>query len=283
MGEDSDKGAKIKSTLLRGNVLNRMSISEAARCCFAKKHKNHEYSTTFFKEPVMKTRTSLILCVVAGLALAWATPAQAYIIYFDDFSGDGSSNLDGTTPDITPTGSETWTADGTWKDNGYNANWWDGNHFASLPFVPASGSVYTLSLSVLDADPYGHEGYNSDPVGITFDGGGPGIKFYDDGPQTVYTSGPLGDVSEGGYGSGAISVDIVLDTQPEAWEVEFFVNGDSVRGPEAYDPNPDITTIVIWKDWMCGIVDDLKLTPEPATLALLGLGGLGLLFGRKRR
>jgi len=137
----------------------------------------------------------------------------------------------------------------------------------------------------MDADPRWNEWEGSvDPIGIKFEGG-PGIRFYDEnhGGGEVGTEGPLGYVDEGGYGNGAISVAIVLDTKPAAWTVEWFVNGASVRGPEAYATNPTITKIVLWKDWMSGGWDDLTLTPEPATLALLGLGGFGLLLGRKRR
>ena len=220
------------------------------------------------------------MLVVLSLAavLVGVCPGQAQAaIYFDDFSGSGA-NLNGTTPDITPTGTETWTADGTWKDNGYNAEWWNGYKAGTLPFVPDSGKVYTLS-AILDADPLNSEGYNSDPIGIGF-GGGPGFAFYDNGAGTVNSTGPS-TVDEGGYGKGAISVAIVLDTTAAAWTVEWFINDVSVRGPEAYAVNPTITTITIWKDWMCGSVDDLTLTPEPATLSLLVLGGLAML--RRRR
>jgi hypothetical protein len=34
---------------------------------------------------------------------------------------------------------------------------------------------------------------------------------------------------------------------------------------------------------MYGLSEPLTITPEPATLALLGLGGLGMLLNRKRK
>lgn len=149
------------------------------------------------------------------------------------------------------------------------------------PFVPASGNVYNLS-AILNADPRNVEGYNSDPIGINFDGG-PGLKIYDNSAGQVYSTGLGVDVLEGNYGKGAISIDIVLDTQPALWTVEWFVNDVSVRGPEAYAANPTITTVRLWTDYMEGSFDDLtlELVPEPATLSLLFLGGLAML--RRRR
>ena len=130
----------MKSTLLRGNVLNRRSISEVAQCCFAK---NHEYSTTFFKEPVMKTRTSLILCAVAGIALAWATPARAALVAYWNFNeGEGTDAADYTANDNDATlgGDEapTW-ATGQTGDTG--------DYAVSYPGYPSNTSYVTADDS----------------------------------------------------------------------------------------------------------------------------------------
>jgi hypothetical protein len=245
-------------------------------------------STRQTKETAMSGSRSRFLGVLVVLSLAavlaGVCPGQAQAaMYFDDFSGSGASALNGTTPDITM-GAATWTAYTTgenngFRDDGYIPEWWDGYKTATLPFVPDAGKVYTLS-AVMDADPRNAENYNSDPVGITF-GGGPGLKIYDNSAGEVYSTGLGGDVKEGNYGKGAITAKIVLDTTAALWEAEWFVNDVSVRGPEAYTINPTITTITLWKDWMAGSWDDLTLTPEPATLSLLFLGGLAML--RRRR
>jgi hypothetical protein len=226
------------------------------------------------KHPILSG--SLLIAVVA-LGLALAPVAQAEIIYFDDFGGLRSANLNGTTPDITPTGSEMWTATGGFKADGFIEENWNGSQSASLPFVPDTGTVYTLSVTGWDCDPYGQEWYNEDSISAGF-GNGPGFSFFD-GAGRVNTNGPLGSVNEGNYGSGAISVKLVLDTRPTAWEAEWFVNDVSVRGPEAYASNPDITTVALGTWYMYGMVDSLTLEkiPEPSTLVLLATGLLGLM------
>ena len=202
---------------------------------------------------------TILLAAVAGLVLALAPVAQALTIYFDDFSGAGNVNLNGTTPDITPTGTETWTADASFKANGYNGEWDAGTKYATLPFTPSSGLVYTLSVSVLDADPYNSENYNTDPIWIKF-GSGPGITIYDTSAGPVFsTGGPSADVLEVSVAKAAISAAIVLDTRPAAWEVKYFINNASVRGPETYITNPTITTVEIGKFWMAGLWDNLTL------------------------
>ena len=72
------------------------------------------------------------------------------IIYSDDFSGTGSSGLNGTLPAGTGaaggTFGATWTASPDWSDAGVKS----GASFAGayLPFTPTDGFVYTLELGM---------------------------------------------------------------------------------------------------------------------------------------
>ena len=217
----------------------------------------------------MKTRTSLMLCVMAVIGLAWAPVAQAETIYYDDFSG-GSEALNGTTPDTTPTGSETWSVSGTWQADGYTPAWWVHANYASLPFVPASGSVYTLSVD-LDVDPYDAENYNSDWLAVAFQNSQTevwnspaGFLFKEPGPGDVQSFLEGAGTAEGSFGSGLVNFKMVLDTQPALWEIEYFVGGSSVRGPVAFTTNPTISQIGLHTYWMCGLADNLTLeTVEP--------------------
>ena len=93
----------------------------------------------------------LVILAVFGAAL----PSTSATIYFDDFNGSSGTDLAGTAPDVRP-GSETW-ASGT-ADSGIPGVRWkaDGSVLASttggggvsavLPFSPASGNIYELSV-----------------------------------------------------------------------------------------------------------------------------------------
>ncbi len=80
------------------------------------------------------------LLVVASLA----TPANAIVIYQDDFSGDGLSSLNGAAPDVTPTGAETWASGQHLLNNGVQDGL--GLFTALVPFTPQAGAgLYTFS------------------------------------------------------------------------------------------------------------------------------------------
>ena len=83
-----------------------------------------------------------MLTAVVILALS-ALPARAVIIYQDDFSGDGSSSLNGAAPDVGLPG-ETWASGSHLKNNGVQDG--AGRFTSLLPFTPEQGAgLYTLS------------------------------------------------------------------------------------------------------------------------------------------
>ncbi len=109
-------------------------------------------STAFFKEPVIKTHTSLILCAaaLAVVGLAWLTPAQADLVGYWNFNeGEGT-----TAGDFSPNAN-----DGTLAGNqlpswvaGHTANPQDNAlnfvfSFSSYVAVPTSASLGTITTN----------------------------------------------------------------------------------------------------------------------------------------
>lgn len=94
----------------------------------------------------MKFPPSTLTALKAGataLLLAPCPLAGQTTIFSDDFSGD-SSDLNGTTPDVTPNG-EAWVASPLFNSDGSTE---DAAGSATLAFTPEDGLVYTLDASI---------------------------------------------------------------------------------------------------------------------------------------
>ena len=89
------------------------------------------------------------LCVSAALlvgTISFCCSAKADIIYSDTFTGTNGTALNGHVPNVTTAGAS-WTAmPALTLQSGTTAT--SGEAAASLPFVPTSGHVYTLSADV---------------------------------------------------------------------------------------------------------------------------------------
>jgi hypothetical protein len=220
------------------------------------------------RTPIIVSWIVVVVIVMAGLAL----PVGAADIYSDDFSGSG--NLSGTAPDVRP-GAETWTAsttapawqaDGTITGNAHRNTW--------LPFTPVAGNVYTASLDVdpnagADVTQWFALGFSGAP-GTTNDFQNNSnntnawmlnrVQRAANGDLQTF----LGPSTGGGVShtttAGVVNLQVVLDTQPANWEVEWYRDGSLIRGPVAYGSNPAINHVGFGRyGTAAGTVDNFNL------------------------
>ncbi len=251
---------------------------------------------------------SLAAATLAAVAcIGLASTASASTIYSDSFPGSSSATLNGTTPATDTTGA-TWTADTAWNaDGSLNASIVN-NYKAYLPFAPANGQIYTLSEGInatsnIPGYPGGWIGLFFEPSGtfISPTTGAPtgGPAILDGVPtngSTQFTT--LTGPGTGGSpnfnlppisGTGVQNLQMVLNTGGTYWSVQFSANG-TVLGDYSYsntNPNPSIADVGFNSQGANGQVSNFSLTssavPEPATLGLFAIGGIGLLLAARRR
>jgi len=193
------------------------------------------------------------------------------VIYSDDFSGDGSSTLNATIPDVRP-GWESWISNEYIMDDGTRpVPPGDPHVSAVLPWVPLADNVYQLSATI-DLDGSGDWMF----LGFTEEGSIRSWVGYDMGAVGFIQHGSSGTVSvlpgdgvDHGVIAEHIDVMVELDTNLEPWTLEFFAapTGEplvSLRGPVAYTENPNITHVGIgFFEQNEGIFDDFKLHEGP--------------------
>ena len=260
--------------------------------------------------PNFKVSPLIASAAIAGAALAMAglgaSTASASVIYSDSFTG-GTANLDGASPTVDNGTSTVWTAgsqDGAgngagggvgWSDSGYS-NVGNALGSAYLSFVPSGGHIYTLAAGI-DVTSEPQAAYYDLQLGFI---GSPNTTQKLDSSGYAYAS-----VGQQGYanlwsGPGVYAASlttnnnatntfsITLNTTALQWTYEFTVDGTSTT-PTAFATNPTITAVGLGNTGgqVGGTFSNFSLTessvPEPASLGLLAVGGLGLLLLGKRR
>jgi hypothetical protein len=220
-----------------------------------------------------------LISFVLVLGLAAGNQAQAAVetIYSDNFDGSAGADLNGLPPDTRP-GTEVWVAGSDFDADGTVT--WDSVVYgdsAYLPFVPASGYVYTLSATIQAGSEVNDSNWIA--IGFTQSNSNPKARFYNDASNSpIYwmlsrtTASNLYDQDFTGPGTGggldftttsADNLKMVLDTSATTWTASWYFNGSLHRTVNVADgQKSNFNYVAISTNKANGSIDNFLLTRE---------------------
>lgn len=224
---------------------------------------------------IQKTTTALALALVGAMS-----GISQGALFIDDFSSDTSVNY---------TGTQTFGSGGSFSISGGTLNAGGGGTYdvfhntarlavgetVSVDVAPAGSSDFYLNVSTTDRGP--NTG-SEDGIRLNVQNGS-NIR------SRIYNNGSASDVNYAGSYNMNLDYTLFITRNSDFNFTVAYDNGSGVVSLDTYD-----VAAVGTQELYVGVenfgstmaFDNLQIVPEPSTTALIGLGGLALIFRRRR-
>ncbi|MBN1553457.1 MAG: PEP-CTERM sorting domain-containing protein [Phycisphaerae bacterium] len=231
----------------------------------------------------MKTR--IFWSLLIGLSLTGL--ASGSVIFSDDFNLADGSDIDSTKWDITKEGSSVARIDaGTGNGKADLQGAYDGSWRAAQIYSKVGGDFLTTGNTVTYTAKVAQTAGSSNSAAIFGVGGGSCVEF------TSWASGNLelkvggSSVWSGAWSDKGTLTDLTIVLTPTTYDITLgsVLDVSGSHSITSSDGKLKFVSLSIGSGWCHTYVDDAVINevPEPTTMGLLSVGGLGVLLRRKR-